>query len=214
VDRIGFNPPLGHFAKVFGDGLSETAMSKQDFVRLKDDITESLPEDDLRERVFDRIEILNPDNTSATAPDHTKLYAAKADKPAYQQARAVELKNLACSGDSFAASIVPVIELGILATGPFASQLAADILACLSASNLAEPAKTELQQIERDAAAKSFAQAGEAAPSTAQNKRHDIGEAGAAAPRRCHGHHQWLDQRALRERTASKENSHEPICRT
>ena len=32
-----------HLDKVFGDGLRETAMSKQDFVLLKGDITESLP---------------------------------------------------------------------------------------------------------------------------------------------------------------------------
>ena len=95
--------------KVFGDGLRETAMSKQDFVKLKDNITKSLPEDRSRDRERSssmRIEILNPDNTSTTAPDHTKLYAAKADEPAYQQALAGELKNLACSGEGSAASIV------------------------------------------------------------------------------------------------------------
>jgi uncharacterized protein YjbI with pentapeptide repeats len=159
--------------KVFGDGLRETPMSKQDFVKLKDDITKSLPED-WRERVFKRIEILNPDNTAA--PDHIKLYAAKADVSAYQQARAGALKNLACSGEDSAASIVHelVKQQSVATTGPFAPQLAADILACLSASNLAETDKAKLQKIEQDAAAKSPAQAGEAAPSTAQNKRQDL----------------------------------------
>jgi len=161
--------------KVFGDGLRETAMSKQDFVTLKDDITESLREDRWRENVFDRLEILNPDNTSITAPDHTKLYAAKADEPAYQQALAGELKNLACSGEPSASIVRPVERVG--KTGPFAPQLAADILACLSASNLAETDKARLQKIKQDAAAKSPTQSGEDAPSTAQDKRKDLQQA-------------------------------------
>ena len=101
--------------------------------------------------------------------------AAKADEPAYQQALAVELKNLACSGERSAASIVQglVESHSVAKTGSFAPQLAADILASLSASNLAEADKVMLQKMEQEVA-KSPAQAGEAAPSTAQNKRHDL----------------------------------------
>ena len=152
-------------------------MLKQDFIMLKDNITKSLPEDHSRE-IFDRDEILNlnPDNTTATAPDHNKLYAAKADEPAYQQACAIELKKLACSGERSAASIVQgLVKIqSVAATGSFAPQLAADILACLSASNLAETVKATLQKIEKDDAAKPPAQVGEAAPATAHGKRKDL----------------------------------------
>jgi hypothetical protein len=161
--------------KVLGAGLHETAMSKQDFIMLKGHITKSLPEDHSRE-ILNRVEILNPDNTTATAPDHNKLYAATTDELAYQQALAGELKSLVCSNEDSAAFIVKglVRSRRFDETGPFASQLAADMLACLSASILAETGKAELQKIEKDAAAKSPAQAGEAAPSTAQNKHDDL----------------------------------------
>lgn len=161
--------------KVLGAGLHETAMSKQDFIMLKGHTTKSLPEDHSRE-ILNRVEILNPDNTTATAPDHNKLYAATTDELAYQQALAGELKSLVCSNEDSAAFIVKglVRSRRFDETGPFASQLAADMLACLSASILAETGKAELQKIEKDAAAKSPAQAGEAAPSTAQNKHDDL----------------------------------------
>jgi hypothetical protein len=160
--------------KVVGNSLHETAMSKQNFIMLKAHITKSLPDDHSRERVSIRVEILNPDNTTATAPDHTALYAARADSPAYQQALAIELKNLACSSEPSAASIVQgLVEFErVPATGPFAPQLAADILACPSGSNPTN--KATLEKIEQDAAAISSTQAEEVAPSTAHGTRKDL----------------------------------------
>jgi hypothetical protein len=80
-----------------------------------------------------------------------------------------------CSGERSAASIVQglVESHSVTKTGSFAPQLATDILARLSASNLAETDKVMLQKMEQEVA-KSPAQAGEAPPSTAENKRHDL----------------------------------------
>jgi hypothetical protein len=156
--------------------LRETAMSKQDFVKLKDDITKSLPEIDSRERVLKGIEVLNPDDTSAKAFDNSVLYAAKADKPAYQQALTGKLKSLACSGEDSAESIVHglVKQERAAETGPFASQLAADILACPAAANLANEDKANLEEIVEAAAAKASAQVGDTAPSITHDERRDL----------------------------------------
>lgn len=122
------------------------------------------------------IEVLNPDNTSAKDFGHSVLYAAKADKPAYQQALAGELKSLACSGEDSTESIVHglVENERVAEAGPFAPQLVADILACPAAANLADKDKAKLKEIVKAAAAKASAQVGETAPSIAHDERRDL----------------------------------------
>ncbi|HEY8651011.1 MAG TPA: hypothetical protein VIL70_08860, partial [Chthoniobacterales bacterium] len=136
---------------------------------------QSLPENDSRERVLYRIEVLNPDNTSVKDFGHSVLYAAKADEAAYEQALAGELESLACSGENSAESIVHgLVEKKLTDETGFPPRLAADILACPVAANLADEDKAYLKEIVKAAAAKASAQVGDTAPSLAHDERRDL----------------------------------------